>query len=217
MNASQDGAAGRSDPGRAVAFSDGVFAIVITLLVLDLRPPRVDPGQLLWGLLEQWPTYTAYVTSYLYVGVVWLNHKSAFGRIRSMDRGLYWANFGVLFATALLPFPTAVIADAVKKGDPDDTRTAVAFYGLVGVLLCLSWVAFFHYLSRHRELLQEGVEEGFFARESVRAWAGVTLYAAAGVLGYLVAPPVALVIFFALPVFYGATSHGLDAGLKPLK
>jgi uncharacterized membrane protein len=79
-----------------MAFSDGVFAIVITLLVLDLRPPRVKAGQLLRGLLEQWPTYTAYVTSYLYVAVVWLNHKAAFQRIRWLDRGTSWANFGIL-------------------------------------------------------------------------------------------------------------------------
>lgn len=62
--------AGLADTGRAVAFSDAVFAIIITLLVLDLRPTEVEPGRLLYGLLRQWPTYLAYVTSYLYVGVV---------------------------------------------------------------------------------------------------------------------------------------------------
>ncbi|MDB5312388.1 MAG: hypothetical protein JWO38_6590 [Gemmataceae bacterium] len=203
----------KTDTVRAAAFSDGVFAIVITLLVLDLKAPPAEPGRLHDALLARWPTYAAYVTSYLYVAVVRLNHKAAWVRIRAMDRGLHWANFGVLFTVALLPFPTAVVADAVRKGDPADARTAVALYALVGVLLCASWVAFFLYLGRHPELLKDDVGERFFVRESGRAWARVVLYAA-GALGYLVGPPVAMVIFFVLPVFYGVTSHGLDAGGK---
>ena len=101
MGMSAEGESGQADTGRAEAFSDGVIAIIITLLVLDLRPPGGEPGGLLRGLLRQWPTYLAYVTSYVYVGVVWLNHKAMFRRIRSIDRGLHWANFGILFTTAL--------------------------------------------------------------------------------------------------------------------
>jgi uncharacterized membrane protein len=103
----------RSDAGRTEAFSDGVLAIVITLLVLDLRVPRARPGHLLAGLLAQWPSYAAYVASYLYVAVVWLNHRATFQRVGTADRGLHWANFFVLFATALLPFPTIVLSDAL--------------------------------------------------------------------------------------------------------
>lgn len=72
-----------TDTTRAEAFSDGVFAIIITLLVLDVGVPEHEPGGLLEGLLAQWPTYLAYVTSYLYVGVVWLNHKATFRRIQA--------------------------------------------------------------------------------------------------------------------------------------
>ena len=70
-------------------------------------------------------------------------------------------------------------------------------------------LVFFHYLSRHPQLIEEDVEEAFFPGERTHAWAGVALYTAAGVLGYLVAPPVALGIFLALPVFYAITSEGL--------
>jgi uncharacterized membrane protein len=90
MNESQEHVARLSDTARVEAFSDGVFAIIITLLVLDLRKPEVGPGQLLSGLLQQWPTYLAYVTSFLYVGVVWQNHRAAFNRICLIDRGLHW-------------------------------------------------------------------------------------------------------------------------------
>jgi uncharacterized membrane protein len=199
----------RSDTRRTEAFSDGVFAIVITLLVLDLRPPAVPPGRLLSGLIQQWPAYLAYVTSYIYVAVVWLNHKAAFKRVGHVDRGLHWANLAVLFTTALLPFPTAVVARAVQEKNPADVRTAVGLYALVGAALCAAWLVFFHRLSARPILLAEGVEPEFFAKERVRAWAGIALYVIAGVLGVLVAPPLALAIFLGVPVFYGLTSGGL--------
>jgi uncharacterized membrane protein len=200
-----------SDTARAETFSDGVLAIVITLLVLDLRPPTSEPGRLLSRLLEQWPTYLAYVASYVYVAVVWLNHTAAFRHIRYVDRGLHWANLGILFTTALLPFPTAVASNAMRVGNLADEQTAIALYALIGMLLCASWVVFFRYLHRHRELTKEHVGENFFARETVRASAGVFLYALAGAAGYLATPTVALAIFIGLPTFYGLTSHGLDA------
>jgi uncharacterized membrane protein len=200
----------RSDTSRAEAFSDAVIAIVITLLVLELTPPETEPGGLLTGLLGQWPTYLAYAASYIYLAVIWLNHKSAFSRIREMDIGLQWANLGILATLALLPWPTTVIIDTAKTGNPADERVAVALYALVGALLCLSWLVFFSHLARHPELTEEEVEESYFARERPRALAGVVLYLAAGTVGVLVYPLVASVIFVILPVFYGLTSHGLD-------
>ena len=165
MNEPEDRVTRLSDTARVEAFSDGVFAIIITLLVLDVRTPMVGPGQLLSGLLQQWPTYLAYVTSFLYVGVVWQNHHAAFDRIRLIDHGLHWANLGLLFTTALLPFPTVVISDAIQKGNAADARTAVGLYALIGALLCVSWLVFFRYLSRHPQLIDEHVDEGFFDRE----------------------------------------------------
>ena len=216
MHESLDRAARLSDTSRVEAFSDGVFAIIITLLVLDLRPPAVAPGQLLAGLLAQWPTYLAFMTSFLYVGVVWLNHHAAFDRIRRIDRGLHWANLGILFTTTLLPFPTAVISKAVQADNPADARTAVGLYALIGVLLCASWLVFFRYLSRHPRLFEHDIEARFFERECVRGWVGVILYTTAGMLGYALTPAFALAIFFAVPIFYAFTSHGLLFELSPI-
>lgn len=165
----------RSDTSRAEAFSDAVIAIVITLLVLELTPPETEPGGLLAGLLGQWPTYLAYAASYTYLAVIWLNHKSAFSRIRQMDIGLQWANLGILATLALLPWPTAVIIDTAKAGNLADERVAVALYAIVGALLCLSWLIFFSHLARHPELTEEEVEDTYFARERPRALAGVVL------------------------------------------
>jgi uncharacterized membrane protein len=200
----------RPDTRRAEAFSDSIFAIVITLLVLDLRPPDVPPGQLLYGLLQEWPTYLAYLTSYLYGAVIWTNHKSAFRRIQVVDRGLHWTNFGILFTAALLPFCTAVLARAVKAGNATDERVAVALYSLVGAVMCASWLTFFHYLAIHPDLLAKGVDEGYFARERHRALAGIVLYTAAALIGYRTKPEVALLFFLLIPAFYGVTSEGLQ-------
>src|SRR5690349_14228420 len=128
----QDRQAGRSDKARTESFSDGVLSVFITLMVLDLRPPESGPGGLLSTLLRQWPAYLAYLSSYLYIAVIWLNHKAAFKRIRVIDHGLHWANVGVLFAAALLPFATATVAEALRRDDPADARTAIALYALVG-------------------------------------------------------------------------------------
>ncbi|MCZ7437310.1 TMEM175 family protein [Micromonospora sp. WMMC241] len=199
----------RSDTSRAVAFSDAIFAIIITLLVLDLQVPDVPPGRLLSGLLGQWPSYVAYLASYSYVAVVWLNHKAAFNRIQQTDRGLHWMNLLVLFTTALLPFPTIVVSHALQEHDNTDQRVAIAFYALIGASLCATWLAFYHYLSRHPDLLREQVKDEFFRVERIRALAGVLLYVLAGVLGYLVTPLVGLAIFLLPPIFYAVTSAGL--------
>ena len=198
-----------SDTRRGESFSDGVLAIVITVLALELRPPEFQRGQLLQALLQQWPTYLSYVTSYLYIAIVWLNHKHAFSRIRNMDRALHWANLGILSTVALLPFATAVLAHSMQQADGADERVAVRLYSLVGAALCGSWVVFFRYLGHHPRLLQEGVEAHFYYQESLRAALGVLLYSAVALLGAFVAPYVALVIFLLLPIFYGFTSHGL--------
>ncbi|MEV7608955.1 TMEM175 family protein [Microbacterium sp. NPDC089320] len=200
----------RSDPARAVAFSDAIIAIVITLLVLDLRPPDTEPGGLLPALLDEWPTYLAYAGSYVYLAVIWLNHKAAFTRIREMDRGLQWANLGILATLALVPWPTAVVAETARTGDLTNERVAVALYALVGALMCSSWLVFFAYLARHPDLTKQEVDDAYFARERPRAFIGVVLYLVAGMAGVFIHPLVASAIFLLLPAFYGLTSHGHD-------
>jgi uncharacterized membrane protein len=194
-----------------MAVSDAVFAIIITLLVLDLVPPDWPPGRLLARLMDRWPTYAAYLASYLLVGVAWINHAAAFRHIRGMDRGLMWSNLAVLFATGLLPLPTAVLAQALGAGNLADERIAVGLYGAIGALTTLSWLLFFQYMSRHPALLVDATEHAFFAGE--RALIGSVLYLGGGLLGVVVSPLLALVIFVGLPIFYALTSEGLPAWL----
>jgi TMEM175 potassium channel family protein len=115
-----------------------------------------------------------------------------------------------LFTAALLPFPTAVVSYAMQRGiASDDARTAVAFNAVIGVLMCASWYAFFRYLATNPRLHEDDVEPRSFRNECRRAALGCGLYLLAGFAGCLLAPVVALIVFFLLPAFYGATSHGM--------
>ncbi|MEV7127378.1 TMEM175 family protein [Streptomyces sp. NPDC093260] len=203
----------RSETTRAEAFSDGVFAIAVTLLVLNLTDPPHRPGGLGRALLVQWPAYLGYLASFGYVSVIWLNHHQAFVRIRIMDRGLHAANLLMLLTTAALSFPTAVVADALQADLMDaDARVAVALYAGLAAAMCLSWVVFYRQLARRPELLHPDAERTYVRHGRLRSWAGALAYAVAGLLGVFVAPLLAIGVFVVLPVFYFATSEGLPEG-----
>ncbi|MCG8970294.1 TMEM175 family protein [Streptomyces sp. CL12-4] len=210
MGGKNAGRFNRSDTARAEAFSDGVFAIAVTLLVLNLTIPAHRSGGLAHALLQQWPAYLGYLASFAYVAVIWLNHHQAFLRVRSMDRGLQAANLLLLFTTAALPFPTAVVSDALREDAAGpDARAAVALYAAVAAAMCLSWVVLYHQLRRRPELLTAGIEPNYLRHGSMRSWIGVCAYLAAGAAGAATTPLIALGFFIALPAFYLATSEGL--------
>ena len=135
-----------SDTDRLEAFSDGVFSITITLLVFEIVRPEHEPVRLFDKLLAQWPTYVAFLASFLYVGVIWLNHHSIFARVRYCDRRLHWANLLGLLTTGLIPFPTAVLSAALMHGSQFDAKVAVALYAGLGALMCCTWLYSFHLL-----------------------------------------------------------------------
>jgi uncharacterized membrane protein len=198
-----------SDTDRLEAFSDGIFAITITLLVFDIVRPEYMPGHLSEKLLAQWPNYIAFLASFLYVGIIWLNHRSVFSRVRYCSRSLHLANLVLLLGSALIPFPTAVLSTALQTGNSLDATVAVELYAAIGGLMCLSWLLVFHILSINPHLLETHVELTFFPQERHRGLLGFALYALAGMLGWLYSPTLALGIFLALPLFYGITSEGL--------
>jgi uncharacterized membrane protein len=200
----------RTDTGRVAAFSDAVFAIAITLLALEMRTPRHSPGQLLPALLHQWPVYLGYLTSFAYIGVIWLNHHQAFTRIRTVDRGLHAANLTLLLTTGALAFPTAVVSDAVQA-DPvgADARTAIALYALIAAAMCASWLWIYHHLTRNPGLLSARADPRYIRHGWLRSLAGVIGYAIGGALGWFTHPAIAMGVFLLLPAFYFATSEGL--------
>lgn len=198
-----------SDTDRLEAFSDGVFSITITLLVIDIVRPEYEAGHLWQRLVEQWPNYVAFLASFFYVGIIWLNHRAVFSRVQFCDRSLHFANLLLLLTSGLIPFPTALMSVALQHGNASDATVAVEIYAAIGCAMCLSWLALFHILAIHPYLQEEYVEPTYFPQERHRALLGAIFYAFAAVVGWAYSPSVALSIFLVLPVFYGITSEGL--------
>ena len=141
-----------SETTRLEAFSDGVFAIAITLLILEIKVPSEpetrDHG--LWrALLERWPSYVGYVISFATIGIMWVNHHALFKYIRRVDRALLLANLLLLMTISFLPYPTAVLAEHLS--DADSRTAAAVFYGGTLVVIAISFnVLWWAARGRHR-------------------------------------------------------------------
>jgi uncharacterized membrane protein len=140
-----------------------------------------------------------------------MNHHTLFSRIRRVDRGLQWLNLGILMTAALLPFPTAVLAEAFAQEDAANRQVAVGLYALVAGLMLAAWLPVAPYLRDHPYLLVDDADVVTVGTQGVLPWIGIGLYAAAPVLG-LVAPVAGLLLFLAIVVFYAVTSEGLRPG-----
>lgn len=198
-----------ADSNRVEAFSDGVLAIAITLLVLDLHTAD-NVGSVGSGILAQWPTYLAYVASFLYIGVVWVNHHALFNRIARVNGGLLWANLALLLAASVLPFPTSELAFAMGHGTHADQLSALLLYATISSAMGLTWLILFGYLAGHPELIHPEVPDGFFRTERRRAVFGIVAPAVPVLIG-LAAPIAALAVMVVMPIFYVATANGLGA------
>ena len=196
---------------RVEAFSDAVFAITITLLVVQIGRPQTGTGHLGRDLLHQWPQYAAFAVSFLYIGVVWLNHHELFARIRDVNFGLSWINLGLLGSSALLPLPTAVLAAAFTTGTNADRCAAAVMYSAVGALVSIAWIPIFPYLRRHPELLENPDDAPAIGAERSRPFVGIASYILAAAGAYLVDPWVAIALFFWMILYHGVTSQGLES------
>ena len=182
---------------RLEAFSDGVFAIAITLLILEIKvPPLADLGH---GLLQLWPSYLAYSISFVVIGAIWLNHHAMFEWIDRVDHQLMLLNTLQLMFIAFLPFPTAVLAEALHARL--EQTVATAFYGgtltIIGVLVTVMW----HYAASRRELLNESISPARAKVIGRQFLIGPTGYALATVLAF-VSPWISIALFIGLNVFF---------------
>ena len=123
---------------RLEAFSDGIFAIAITLLILEVRAPEVhDGGALKRALLAQWPSYGGYVLSFLIIGVMWANHSHIFRLIKRADHTVGMLNLLLLMTIAFLPYPTSVLARHISN---ESTRGPATFFYSASILItALPW------------------------------------------------------------------------------
>lgn len=122
----------RTTPERLNAFSDGVFAVLITVLVLALRPPALPTFK---ALLSEWPTWISYASSYLFIAIIWLNHHYLLGFATETSHRLFWFNFMHMFSISILPFSTAWMAASRLAAAP------VAFYAVVFFLVNATYIA----------------------------------------------------------------------------
>jgi uncharacterized membrane protein len=200
--------------GRTEAFSDGVMAIAITLLILNVR---VDAGYatghgLLRALGHEWPAYLAYLTAFVTIAIMWLNHHALFDKIARIDKPLAWTNLVLLLTVSVLPFPTAVVADYIRAGGIN-AKVAVSAYGLVSMVNGVSWMVAWHHLSRNPRLLDAPFDGPYALLERRRSAVGVATYAAATAIAWSV-PVVALLLYLAMAVFYATTSFGSQTAVR---
>ena len=121
---------------RLEAFSDGVFAIAITLLVLEIAVPAVSEGDLLTAVIELWPSYLGYLISFTTIGAIWVGHTAITHYLHAVDAGLLRLNLLLLLVVAFIPFPTGLLAENIEE--PANERVAATIYG--GTLLAASVV-----------------------------------------------------------------------------
>lgn len=184
------------DKGRVEAFSDGVFAIAITLLVLDIE---IDPREFgdIWGALgEQWPSYLAFATSFLTIGGVWVSHHDAFTRLRFVDPGLLRINLLLLMAVSFLPFPTALMADALEASRGAE-RAAIIVYGATAIAIELISLWMRRYAESRPYLLPDEEQPPPHPElHRVRKFAGVPIvWAVAIAIGVIFFPKVAAAMY----------------------
>ena len=164
--------------GRLEAFSDGVFAIAITLLVLDLAvPPRDGNRSLASGLGHEWPSYFAYGVSFLVIGIIWINHHVLCTLVRRVDRRVLFANLFLLLTVSLIPFPTRVLAEYLTAGD-NDAHVAAALYSGTSVAMAAGFTLMFLAINRDARLVRHPLDRATKRKTLLRFGGGGLIYAA---------------------------------------
>jgi len=199
------------DSRRAESFSDGVFAVAITVLVFNLLPIAdktahflsVTGGHGYPGLVHYWPAYLAYVISFLIIGIMWLNHHLMLAQVTRVNRPLLVLNLILLMGIVALPFPTALVADHLtgSAGSPGQATVAVVTYGLLMIAISVSFGGTWVYISRHLDDLAGSRPVMPSRMATLRFIAGNAGYVA-GTLIALVSPVAALIIFGLLAIYY---------------
>jgi uncharacterized membrane protein len=205
-----------TETGRVEAFSDGVFAIAITLLILEIKIPKPSDGALANQLLRQWPSYFAFLISFAFIGVMWINHHRLFTHIKRCNNTLMILNLLLLLGVTIVPFPTAVLATHIGFADQ---RTAALLYNGVYVFIAIIFNLLWRYaVSRNHHLLGKEVDKENVGRISKQYAFGPLLYLFCAALAWISVPAslganVVLATFFAIPPSH-ASKIVRDAGTK---
>jgi TMEM175 potassium channel family protein len=196
------------ETGRVEAFSDGVFAIAITLLILAVGIDQaLATGNLKHQLLHLWPAYIAYGVSFVTIGIMWINHHAVFRHFARVDRPLLLLNILLLMCISFTPFPTRVVAEHAQS---DTDRKAAAF--LYGATMTLTAICFFAvWIYGSRRLLRPDADQREVSGITRSYLPGAPTYATAMLIA-LVSPIASLIIYGALTFFYALSSSFFGRG-----
>ena len=184
---------------RLEAFSDGVFAVAITLLVLQLVVPEVGRGKLAGALLDQWPVLASYVASFATIGVIWLNHHRLISYVGRVDRTLHALNLLLLLWIVLIPYPTALVGHYLQVGH--DASVATTAYAIVMTAMSAAFGSMWLYVTGRPGLLREGVDVDAAKRTRWRFAGGGLVYLASIGLAWL-SPLLVLVLYAVAAIYY---------------
>jgi uncharacterized membrane protein len=184
-----------SETARVETFSDGVFAIAATLLILDISLD--GQGSVTHQLLHVWPSYVAYGISFATIGIMWINHHALYRQIARIDRTFLAINVLFLMVIAFLPFPTKVLADHLHH----DAKAAAFFYGLTNIAMAVMFGAVWFYAATGRRLIAADADQRTISGISRSFLPGVPLYTLA-TLSSLISAWLALGLYAALALFY---------------
>jgi len=188
----------RPHTARVEAFSDGVFAIIITLLVLEIKVPYLHNGLSspeAWAALKVLsPKFLSFILSFLYIAIFWVNHHHFFMIIAHMNRGLMWLNNFVLLFLSFVPFPTAFI------GDYPHNSVALALFGAVLLVAASLFTIMWHY-AVDKKLVHKNVPSDMLELGKKRGLLGPICFGMSIVLAF-VAPVLAWILFILVPVYY---------------
>jgi uncharacterized membrane protein len=198
---------GRWDTARTEAFSDGVFAIAITLLVLDIHLAPSEFDNLWRAIVHAWPDYLGYATSFLTIGGIWLAHHSVFRRLQYANSRVMRVNLLLLMAVAFLPFPTRLVAETIRD---DAERPAVIFYGLTLLVIAGLFSLLWGVVAQDRRLLRPEVSHEEVTAILAATSPNIAFYVGATALA-IVLPRVAAVGYLAIAVVAIMRARG-DAG-----
>jgi TMEM175 potassium channel family protein len=183
--------------GRLEAFSDGVFAIAATLLILEIGVDT-SRGNLGKQLADIWPAYLAYVTTFLVIGIIWINHHHCVSLMRRVDRPFLFINLLLLLTVSFMPFPTKLVAQYLQQ--PGE-QTAVFAYDATFVVMAVVYNIWWRYASSGRRLIADEVPDGT-VRAITRAFnPDVPMYASAFVVAAF-SPLASVILTFAIAAFY---------------
>jgi TMEM175 potassium channel family protein len=190
---------GGLNKGRLEALTDGVFAIVLTLLVLDIRVPEIPPAkvseELMTRLFLLWPKILGYAISFVILGVYWVGHHAIFHYIRRSDRVLLWLNMFFLMAVAFVPFSAALFSAYGRQ------PTAVRIYGYNQLAAGLCLYAQWWHATRGRRLVDRDLDPRVVRAAGLRILTAPALYTGAIVLAF-VQPMLSALIYLLVPLFY---------------